>query len=132
MLTLLTGVLIWVDEEFNLRSNAMLYLVRDTQLDLLLYAESKDDWESVFSISESDFTQGFDTLYSQDGLLHYQLPVKRASEDWRVSALNSVMNPQLNILEFDPASFRFEAAFYPDFKLSTASEMRKYGEYQFC
>ncbi|MEL7531904.1 MAG: phosphodiester glycosidase family protein [Bacteroidota bacterium] len=110
----------------------MLYLIRDTELDLLLYAESKDDWESVFSITHEDIKADLDTLFDADGLLHYQLRVHRASEDWRVSSINAISNPHLNIFEFDPARFQFEAAFETDFKLTTASQLGKKKELAFC
>lgn len=122
----------WTEQEFNLRSNLMLYLIRDTELDLLLYAESKGDWESVFSITEEDIHKDLDTLFDAEGLLHYQLPIHRASEDWRVSTVNVLLNSHLNILEFDPAYFRFESAFEPDFRLTTASEIAKSNDYSFC
>lgn len=129
---LLIGAIIWTEQEFNLRSNLMLYLIRDTELDLLLYADSKDDWESVFAISKADIKADLDTLFDMEGLLHCQLRIHRASEDWRVSTINAISSPHLNIFEFDPAFFRFEAAFDKHFKLTTATQLAKQKELNFC
>ncbi len=127
---LLTGILAWLDQEWNLRSNFLLYLIQHTEQDLLL-PDGQGDWVSVFSLEATQVQAQLRTDFADEGFRLSYLPVHRASDDNWIAFANALLSSRLQILEFSPRFFSFEVAFQPDFGLSSAREIQVENHFNF-
>lgn len=121
----------WADQEWNLRSNFLLYHLQGSDKDLLVENQN-GEWESIFSLNAEDLQNQLRVKAKADGFQWAYLPIHRTAEDNWQGFANLLLSSRLQVLSFSPEHFTFESAFQSEFALSSASEILQQGQFQFA
>ena len=116
---------------FNLRGNISYYAFRTSTAPLEVKL-AHEGWKAVSAVSIAELNHARELKSDFKGARWSRLSVRREAHGLLQEVAQSVVEAEVNVLEFAPSGLRFETSFRDHFALTTARERLEAGGYDFA